>query len=530
MFKRTYLAFFGLCVVFGLLIVNIGAIITDITLSPVNKSQSTKSHLLSSSRGMIYDRNMERIVNCESENFAVCLPTVNSLQIIDNYAPENDKATLYNTLQNGKIGIFKTPVEFNYDYIKSFSITNRYSQNQPCVHLIGHLDENGVGVMGLEKAYNSLLTRQSGNLKALWNVDALGNVLLGEGINLESENYLSPAGIQLTIDLKIQEIAENALENNQTDKGAVVILDGNTNEILAMSSTPIFSPDNLAKDINNEDLPFINRAITPYSVGSVFKPFVLSASIENNVDLHYKCTGTIQIGNKTFSCSNHTAHGEVDMKTATQASCNTYFIELGQKIDGEKLISLASDFGLGKKLELADNFYINSGNLPTTENLNSPQALANLSFGQGELLASPLQMAVAFSCFANGGYYRAPTLMKAIINENKVAVQKVELPEKYKILNTSTAHKIDDILESVVTNGNGIKAFSTLTENRGKTATAQSGWYQNGREINHTWFCGYFTIGAKTYVITIFKEDGVSGAEDCAPVFKEISEEIIGLG
>lgn len=528
MFKRVSIAFFTLCVVLGLLIVNIGIIIADIGSSPATKSQSTKKYLLSSSRGMIYDRNMERIVNSESEEFAVCLPTTSALKFINIYASEDERNALYETLQSGKIGIFKTPVTFNKNDIKSIAITNRYGENQPLVHLIGHLDENGVGVMGLEKAYNSLLSRQNGQLNAVWSVDALGNILLGDGIKIESEKYLSSSGIQLTIDLRIQEIAENALENN-INKGAVVILDSNTNEILAMASIPTFNPLDLGADINNSDKPFINRAITPYSVGSIFKPFVASVAIENNIDLTYNCTGTIKIGNTNFSCSNHTAHGEVNMKTATEKSCNTYFIALGQKVGAEKLLSLCSDFGLGKEIELADNFYLNSGNLPTTGSINSPQALANLSFGQGELLASPLQMAVAYSTFANDGFYRPPTLMKAIIDENKNAIQKVTLPEKYKILNDTTAKRIDSYLESVVTNGNGNKAFSTLVSNRGKTATAQSGWYENGREINHTWFCGYFAVKEKTYVVAIFKEDGISGANDCAPVFKEISENMLQL-
>ena len=263
---------------------------------------------------------------------------------------------------------------------------------------------------------------------------------------------------------------------------------------------------------------------------SVFKPFVASVAIENNISPLYECTGNIQIGNTYFKCSNHTPHGKVSMNSAMCLSCNTYFIALGQTLGAEKLISLSSDFGLGKSVELADNFYLKSGKLPTAESINSPPSLANLSFGQGELLASPLQMAVAYSVFANGGFYRAPTLMKAIIDEDGNTIQKVNLPQKYRILNEDTARRIDEILEDVVTNGNGNKAYSFITSNRGKTATAQSGWYENGREINHTWFCGYFMANNKTYVVAIFKEDGISGANDCAPVFKELSENIVRLG
>ena len=530
MFKRIYLAYFSLCVVFGMLIVNLGFIIADIDSSPATTTQGTKSYLISSSRGMIYDRNMEKLVNCENENFAICLPSTEILSKIEKYVADGERQNIYNNLKNGKITIFPTNKTFSENHIKSVSVCNRYSNNQPCVHLIGHLDENGVGAMGLEKAYQNFFNLSKGEIRAVWSVDALGNPLFGEGISIKNDGYNSPMGIQLTIDLTIQKIAENALINHNVTKGAVVILDGSTNEILAMASVPTFDPNNLGKSVNDENLPFINRAITPYSVGSIFKPFVSSVAIENDIEFEYECVGSIKIGSTQFKCSNNTAHGLVDMNSAMEMSCNTYFIALGQKVGTEKLISICSDFGLGKPIELADNFNLKSGKLPTVESINSPQALANLSFGQGELLASPLQMAVAYSCFTNGGFYQHPTLMKAIIDENGKAIQKVELPEKYRIINENTANRVDGILKNVVTNGNGNKAYSFITNNHGKTATAQSGWYENGKEINHTWFCGYFYFNGKTYVVSIFKEDGISGANDCAPVFKEISDNIVKLG
>ena len=213
-----------------------------------------------------------------------------------------------------------------------------------------------------------------------------------------------------------------------------------------------------------------------------------------------------------------------------EVSCNTFFIALGQQVGVEKTLTLCASLGLGKSVELADNFYLKSGILPSSESINSPQSLANLCFGQGELLVSPLQMAVAYACFANDGYYRAPTLMKGIIDKNGNIIQKVRLPEKYKVLNESTIHTLDKILESVVSNGNAKRAYSEFVVNHGKTATAQSGWYEDGREITHTWFCGYFNHNNKTYVVVIFKEDGSSGGVDCAPIFKEISENIVKMG
>ncbi len=529
MYKRIYVAFFIMTAVLGILIAKIGIINLNASFSPAANNVSSRSILLDTSRGMIYDRNMKKIVNTQTENLTVCLPSPDALKLVEKYLSDDEKQKVYNDMSKGNPCLLYLPQKFNEKLVSTASLSERYSDYQPCVHIIGHLDENGNGAMGLEKAYDNYLNLQSGTLKAVWSVDAVDNILWGNGLSFEGDNYLSPAGIQLTINLDIQKIAETALNKHQIQQGAVVILDSETNEILAMASAPLFNPRNISASVNDGDSPFLNRAITPYSVGSVFKPFVASVLIENNMDPTYNCVGKIEIGSTTFRCNNNNAHGVVNMTDAMEDSCNSYFISAGQKIGKEKLLSLCSDFGLGKSLELADNLNTRSGTLPDESSLSSPQALANLSFGQGKLLASPLQLAVAYSVFANGGYYRAPTLMKGIIDKNGNTVQKVRLPEKYRILNLSTAEKVSSTLKSVVENGNGHSAFSGLCDNRGKTATAQSGWYENGIEITHTWFCGYSTIGNKTYTIVIFKENGSSGAADCAPVFKDISEQIYGI-
>ncbi len=493
----------------------------------VAQNSSSKSVVIDTSRGMIYDCNMNRLVNTSTKNITVCLPTANALNTISPYLNREEKTSVYENLSRGEISIIETAEKFNDNDITSATVVTRYSENQPCVHLIGHLNDVGDGATGLEKVYNNYLSQQSGELKSHWSVDAMGHILYGEGIKIQKDDYLSPAGIQLTIDLKIQRIVENALVNFGIDKGASVVIDADTCEILACASVPEFNPLNLSADINSEDSPFINRALTPYSVGSVFKPFVAVASIESNVDLTYNCTGSIEVNGTVFRCSSSVSHGLVNMTTATEKSCNSYYIALGQKLGKEKLLNLCSSLGFGKNIELADGFILKSGTLPTEESINSPQTLANLSFGQGELLASPLQLAVAYSVFANGGYYRSPTLMKGIVDKNGDIIQKVELPQKYKVLSTDTIEKIDAILENVVSNGTGSKAYSSIVNNHGKTATAQSGWYEDGCEITHTWFCGYFTYNDKTYVVVVFKEDGTSGANDCAPVFKEIAENIV---
>lgn len=526
MHKRVALSFFTMMIVFGLLVLNMAIIVIETEISPSSQSTNARSIVLSTSRGMIYDCNMKRLVNNSSSYVTVCLPTTDAFDSISKTVTEEEKTNIYENMTAGKVSILATAEIFNEPHLKSIEITDRYSYNQPCVHLIGHLNENGEGAIGLEKTYENYLSQQVGELRAIWGVDALNHILYGEVITTKRNGYLSPAGIQLTIDLNIQQIAEDVLKEFNIGKGAAVVMNSETAEILACASVPEFNPLDLSSAMNNADSPFINRATTPYSVGSVFKPFVATVTLENNIDFMHNCTGSIEVNGTIFNCSDTTAHGTVNLTSAMEMSCNTYFIALGQKLGSEKILSLCSDFGFGKSVELADNMYLKAGSLPTAESITSSQALANLCFGQGELLTSPVQMASAYCVFANGGYYRPPTLMRGIVDKNGEIIQRVELPKACRIISETTAKRIDEILESVVTNGNAKRAYSEFCECHGKTATAQSGWYKNGVEINHTWFCGYFTVNNKKYVAVIFKEDGVSGSVDCAPVFKELAERV----
>ena len=211
MHKRVAISFFSLMVVFSLLIVNLGIIGLNIDTSTASQKSNEKSVILGTSRGMIYDCNLERLVNTDSHNITVCLPTTSAFNAISEYIINDKKTEIYENMSKGQVTVLSTLQKFDEQDIRSTDIVDRYSVNQPCVHLIGHLDENGKGAIGLEKAYDSYLSQQGGEIKAKWNVDALGHILLGESITFEKSDYLSPAGIQLTIDLDIQRIAENAL-------------------------------------------------------------------------------------------------------------------------------------------------------------------------------------------------------------------------------------------------------------------------------------------------------------------------------
>ena len=137
--------------------------------------------------------------------------------------------------------------------------------------------------------------------------------------------------MELTVDRDIQKLCESALGKFDIDSGAVVVLDSATSEIRAMASTPSFDRNAPEKSLNDSSSPFLNRAITPYSVGSVFKAVVACAALENGISTSYSivCNGKYDLnGEISFGCFKKTGHGNMNMYSAMAESCNPYFISL----------------------------------------------------------------------------------------------------------------------------------------------------------------------------------------------------------
>ena len=268
--------------------------------------------------------------------------------------------------------------------------------------------------------------------------------------------------------------------------------------------------------MNAENAPFVNRAITPYSVGSVFKAVVAAAAIEKGIDtdFSYTCSGSYTIGETVFNCHNRSGHGTQNMGEAMANSCNPYFIELALETGAENVCAMGENLGLGAQIELADGFYTETGIMPDKSSIASKQDLANLAFGQGQLLASPLQMAAVYAAIANNGIYRAPSLMQAIVDASGEEVQRAFLPVSRRAMSKTTAETVGELLHDTVENGSGKKAKPASCSAAGKTGTAQSGWINDdGTEVTQSWYCGYFPYEDPQYVVTVLKENGEGGGE-----------------
>lgn len=487
--------------------------------------QSTRTLIISEKRGEIYDRNFESLVNCEKKLVAAVTPCNQAYSLLKN---EMNPEILKEKIEDGYPFLCEVKKEINNEIIKTFSVPTRYTDDGLACHIIGYLDSDGEnGVTGVERAYNEYLKQNSGSLKVSFDVDGLGRVLAGMKKEINDNNFTSKAGVVLTVDKKVQQITESALKNSNIKSGCAAVMHIDTGEIFALASVPSYNQNNVAASLNEGNSPFVNKALQSYSAGSVFKPIVAAAALENgyNSEAEYECTGEITVGDTVFECYNHKAHGKVDMKKALADSCNTYFVNLIMNTDADYLLSLCRNIGFSQSDVLASTVKTASGTLPTENELSLKGELANFAFGQGSLLVTPIQILKAYHVLATGNY--APVnLVKGFTNSMGLMTSQ-KYTEPVKLLSDETVLKMREMLTDVVYGGNAENAKSDLLRLAGKTGTAQSGVYKNGKEICRTWFAGFFPANNPHYIVVVMNEDGEGGNCDCAGVFKTICENMV---
>ncbi len=499
-----------------------------IASAPQSASAQSSARIkeIDKSRGMIYDSNMKPLVNADYTYTFLLKPSAYTLNLLSKKGYDTEAVE---KIKSGKLVFIESnnENEFNEnEYIKSLSVFKRYTDSC-ALHIIGYTDYLGNGVDGIEKYYNETLLKCGGTLSTGYSADAQNRLLAGEAIEIRDEGYYDSDGIVLTVDRDIQLICENALKNNNVTKGAVIVLDTQNGSILACASAPCYDRSNMEKYINDEDSPFLNRGFCAYPVGSVFKLVTTLSALENNISLpSYTCTGKIEKSKNIFNCNKQEGHGTIDLNEAVAQSCNPYFIELGTRTGAEKLLHTAEIAGFGKATDLGNGYFTDGGILPEKEELNSDAAIGNFAFGQGKFTATPLQVATFMNTVANNGIYKEPYLIKGFVNSDGAFSPEATATE-YRIFKKSSCEILKTAMKNTTKNGTGKVAFTSLFDSCTKTATAQSGQYdENGREIKICWFAGFFPAANPRYTICVMKEDGVSGSSDCGPVFKEISENI----
>lgn len=474
-------------------------------------------------RGGIYDANGESLTGNYSASYAVISPNWLSLQekqllvknnILDSISDNKiknirvtpDNSRLLHSLKNKTPGL----VIYKKDI--------RYGPGALATHVVGFQ-----GQTGIEKTFNNLLESEIKNNYVI--NDGLGQPIAGIS---QKKPIVEPWGVKLTIDKDIQKIVENIMDNS-IQSGAVVVINTNSGEVLAMASRPNYKQFKLEEYLNQKNAPLINRAVESYTPGSIFKIVILSAALEEklaDLDEIFYCKGFEQVGGNIFKCSSYEygGHGELTLKDALAYSCNSVFIQLGIRLGKDKILEYARLFGLGEKTSifLPEE---KDGNIPQNDEVFY-QDLGNISIGQGVIGITPIQAAQLVLTIVNDGVLNKPVLIKEIKDsKGNEHVNWILQPNNKRILSVETARSVREALEAATKYGTGMRATPHNNLNiGGKTGTAEI-----ANDSSHAWFVGYYPAEKPKLVISVFVEHGGSGSVNAAPVFKDIINQISAL-
>lgn len=475
--------------------------------------------------GTIYDRNFQPLNHPEDVIIAVVNPTPETLAPI--FTKLKDREAVSEQLQHSTpfYCYLNEEAEQNQNLVVLHGARNPEGP-LPAQHILGYR-QNGKAMAGLEFAFSDWLSACDTSADVTFSVSGRGEVLAGAGRSLIL-NGQTGGGIVTTIDKRIQQIAEKSLKKAAPFAGAAVVMQIGTGEIAACASTPVYDPDHLADAMEQVQSPFLNRAFSAYSVGSVFKIVTAAAALEHRIPVKfmYECDGDVSVYGQRFRCHKWNGHGLLDMQQAMIQSCNPYFITLSMRMTPEIMHDTAAALGFGKENKLANGLISSSGYLQSVDDLQIEAEKANMSFGQGKLLATPLQVCAMTACIANDGIYSEPSLVRCLTADGQTALSEPNSVQ-YRALNDKTAAKVRRMMVSVIEKAKQTNGKPENTRAAGKTSTAQTGKFDaDGNELCHAWMTGFFPVNQPKYAVTVFIENGGSGNETAAPIFRDMIEQI----
>jgi penicillin-binding protein 2 len=431
---------------------------------------------------------------------------------------------------------FRLPgVHVRVDPVRHYPSANRYC------HVLGHIGEASedevrrdtalrrldfVGRAGIEAWYESILRGRDGSEYA--EVDARGQEI-GTLPEKRPEPESPGRDLVLTIDDRLQKLACRLLAPYQ--RAAVVGMETRTGAIVCLVSQPDFDPNIFMAPIDpatwdslisNPSKPFFNRAVTSgYPPGSTMKPVVALAALRQGAltsETRFQpCTGSYKYGNRAFKCSG--VHGSLGLISAIAQSCNTYFYQAGLRLGLDSLTAYSREVGLGR-LTGIDMPGEKPGNIPSRQWLDTRYgkdkwgagSVLNLAIGQGEVSATPLQMAVVFAAIANYGRAVRPYLVGRVDSAGRTI--RTAVPEVRQLpMRQPDIELVKLGLERVVEWGTGTKARIREISIAGKTGTAQ-----NPPNPDHAWFVGYAPSDAPEVVFAVLVENAGHGGAVSAPI------------
>ena len=485
------------------------------------ESQQLKDTEISAMRGTIYDANG----NVLAQSASVWNVFIDPLNIKDDEERQlitNEFATLFKYDDEAKKEFYEKTTHQNHyelvekkvennikeklskfvsknelgDCIGTEQTTKRYyPYGSLASSVIGFTGSDDQGLSGIEAYYDEDLTGTNGRI--ITAKDAVSNNIAND---YETSIAASDGNsVVLTLDQTIQYYLEKGLKETMNEyqaKGAYgVVMNCNTGAVLAMSSMPDYDCNNPYKLTYSKNKKAIKKLTDKtakqeaesaavqnqwrnftvsdtYVPGSVFKTFVASAALEENVvnlNTTYTCTGAIQVDKYRMKCHYHPGHGTETLTQGLENSCNPFFITIGQKLGVHNYFKYFDAFGFTQKTnidlpgEASPQYY--------KEDQYGIVELSSASFGQTNSL-TPIQVCTGLCAIANGGKLLQPYLVSSIVDSNGKTVKKTQTKEIRQVISSDTSKKMRAMMKSVVDNGTGKNGYVAGYSVGGKTGTS----------------------------------------------------------
>ena len=382
-----------------------------------------------------------------------------------------------------------------------------YPEKNIYAHAVGYA---GKGMGGIEKDYNFNLLRSHGFI-----IDRLGNEVLN--------NKNKGDTIVSTLDSKVQSEAYYGMDSYN---GAVIAMEPDTGNIIAMVSKPDFDPNEI--EINWENLSsesssavLLNRTLNGlYPPGSTFKIVTALEYLREggSGEDEFNCRGVISSDNMKIHCYNNKAHGNISFVQAFSKSCNTVFADIGTQLDKDSFNNLLESLLFNKKLP-TDISNTSKSRINITNESNDA-LMMQIAIGQGDTLVTPIHMAMLASAIENNGALMKPRLVKEIRSFDNSYTDVIEAREYGALISESEADTIKEYMRQVVENGTGKALLDTEYTCYGKTGTAE--FSDNKKSKAHSWFVGFAEYNGRQLAIAVIMEEAGAGGEYAAPLAKKV--------
>lgn len=520
-------------------------------LKKLAQRQHTTTLPIHSERGMIYDRNGEKLAISVLADSVCADPT----RIADPLRVSRQVSSLLNLDPSDVFRKISEPKSFCWlarkispqqaAEVEAAAIEGVflikepkrfYPNGQLAAHLIGFSGFDAEGLEGLEKKYDEYL--KGTPEKLMWARDAKGKKLF---LHVEPSNDTKKdesANLVLTIDSRIQYLVETHLKEAVLSKGAkggiAIVMDPKTGEILAMANERGFNPNSI-RGLTPD--AWKNRAITDsFDPGSTFKPFLVAAALEEKVvresDGFYCENGYYTVANRVIREANRKRHGYLSVREILKYSSNIGSAKIAEKLGREKYYAYIKNFGFGSKtgIDLPGEA---AGVLRPVKSWTRVDTAA-IAFGQG-ISVTAIQLVSAMSAIANNGVLMKPFIVRGLTDKNNNPI-KMYAPETVRqVVAPETARRMTAMLTQVVgaEDGTGKNAHIVNVDVAGKTGTAQKFDFARGvysSENVRTSFIGFFPADNPQVVILVMLDEPQRdkwGGVAAAPVFKNISEQIL---